>query len=69
MLTSLLLTPLVISLLCFACRWLGDGQHRAVTLLHTSGITLLLAVSLLTVATALNEGEIFSLCAGCILIV
>ncbi len=60
MLTSLLLTPLVISLLCFACRWLGDGQHRAVTLLHTSGITLLLAVSLLTVATALDKGEIFS---------
>ena len=58
MLTSLLLAPLVISLLCFACRWLGDGQHRAVTLLHTSGLTLLLAVSLLTVATPLDQGGV-----------
>ncbi|EBP0013311.1 hydrogenase 4 subunit F [Salmonella enterica] len=60
MFTLLLLTPLLISLLCFACRFLGDAKHGALTLLHTLGITLLLILSLWTVKEALNDGEIFA---------
>lgn len=60
MLNTLLLTPLIIALLCFACRRLGGEKQRLATLLHTLGITLLLILALWTVSLALNEGELFS---------
>ncbi len=60
MFTLLLLTPLVTSLLCFACRLSGNEKRVAVTLLHTLGITLLLVIALWTVAEAANAGEIFA---------
>ncbi|WET41871.1 hydrogenase 4 subunit F [Citrobacter enshiensis] len=60
MFTLLLLTPLVISLLCFACRMTGGSARNAVTLIHTVGITLLLILTLWTVKEALSEGEIFA---------
>lgn len=60
MFALLLLTPLVFSLLCFACRRLGERATQAVTLLHSLGITLLLILTLTGVGEALSAGEIFA---------
>ncbi|SKC19046.1 hydrogenase-4 component F [Kosakonia radicincitans] len=59
MFTLLLLTPLVVSALCFACRLSGNAARTLVTVVHSLGITLLLIVALWTVAEAVQEGEIF----------
>jgi len=59
MFTLLLLTPLVVSALCFACRLSGNAARTLVTIVHSLGITLLLIVALWTVAEAVQEGEIF----------
>jgi hydrogenase-4 component F len=56
MLFLLLLTPLVISLLAFACRWLGRAARVGVTLIHTVGILLLLAISLWAVMQIYQQG-------------
>ncbi|MEN0614185.1 hydrogenase 4 subunit F [Klebsiella indica] len=58
--TLLLLVPLVFSLLCFACRIMGNAAVGTVTILHAAGITLLLILALWTVNEALREGEIFA---------
>ncbi|WP_431222866.1 hydrogenase 4 subunit F [Serratia sp. L9] len=56
MLFLLLLTPLAISLLAFACRLLGKAARAAVTFLHFVGIILLLAISLWTVMQVYQQG-------------
>ncbi len=58
--TLLLLTPLVFSLLAFACQRLGTASRLAVTLLHGVGIVMLLAVTLYAVALVYRQGEMFS---------
>ena len=60
MFALLLLTPLLFSLLCFACRKRGHSATRAVTVLHSLGITLLLILALWLVQTAAGAGEIFA---------
>ena len=60
MFTLLLLTPLVVSVLCFACRLSGAAARNLVTTVHTFGITILLFIALWTVAEAVGEGEIFA---------
>lgn len=60
MFTLLLLTPLLVSALCFACRLSGNAARTLVTVVHSLGITLLLIVALWTVADAVQEGEIFA---------
>lgn len=60
MFTLLLLTPLLVSALCFACRLSGNAAHTLVTVVHTLGISLLLVIALWTVAEAVREGEIFA---------
>jgi hydrogenase-4 component F len=56
----LLLTPLLVSALCFACRLSGNAARTLVTVVHTLGISLLLVIALWTVAEAVREGEIFA---------
>ncbi|MGP3592153.1 hydrogenase 4 subunit F [Vagococcus sp. WN89Y] len=58
--TLLLLTPLVICALCFACRFCGAYAEKGVTIVHCLGITLLLLLALLTVNEAMHEQEIFA---------
>lgn len=60
MFALLLLTPLLFSLLCFACRKRGHSATRTVTVLHSLGITLLLILALWVVQTAADAGEIFA---------
>lgn len=60
MFALLLLTPLLFSLLCFACRKRGHSATRTVTVLHGLGITLLLILALWVVQTAADAGEIFA---------
>lgn len=60
MFTLLLLTPLLVSALCFACRLSGNATRTLVTVVHTLGIALLLVIALWTVAEAVREGEIFA---------
>lgn len=60
MFALLLLTPLLFSLLCFACRKRGHSATRTVTVLHCLGITLLLILALWVVQTAADAGEIFA---------
>ncbi|HAI9880868.1 TPA: hydrogenase 4 subunit F [Escherichia coli] len=60
MFALLLLTPLLFSLLCFACRKWGHSATRTVTVLHSLGITLLLILTLWVVQTAADAGEIFA---------
>ncbi|MEN0583801.1 MULTISPECIES: hydrogenase 4 subunit F [unclassified Kosakonia] len=60
MFTLLLLTPLLVSALCFACRLSGNAARTLVTVVHTLGIALLLVIALWTVAEAVREGEIFA---------
>ncbi len=60
MFALLLLTPLLFSLLCFACRKWGLSATRTVTVLHSLGITLLLILTLWVVQTAADAGEIFA---------
>ena len=60
MFALLLLTPLLFSLLCFACRKWGHSATRTVTVLHSLGITLLLILALWVVQTAADAGEIFA---------
>ena len=54
----LMATPLVISLLAFICRLLGNGAKVAVTLVHAIGITLLLVLSLWMVITIGEVGDL-----------
>lgn len=58
LLTLLMATPLVISLLAFACRLLGNGAKIPVTLIHTVGITVLLVLSLWMVGTIDQVGDL-----------
>jgi len=58
--TLLLLTPLMISALCFACRLRGERAAKWVTAIHLLGITLLLLLALFTVGEAIREQEIFA---------
>ena len=60
MFALLLLTPLLFSLLCFACRKRRLSATRTVTVLHSLGITLLLILALWVVQTAADAGEIFA---------
>ncbi|WP_039055841.1 hydrogenase 4 subunit F [Enterobacter sp. Bisph1] len=60
MFTLLILTPLLVSALCFSCRLRGNGAHSLVTLVHAVGITLLMIIALWTVVEAVREGEIFA---------
>ncbi len=57
---ALLSTPLLISLLCFACRWLSNAR-QAVTVLHTIGIIATCGFSLLTVCGVLQSGALLAL--------
>ncbi|HHV7360782.1 TPA: hydrogenase 4 subunit F [Morganella morganii] len=58
LLTLLMATPLVISLLAFACRLAGGGAKGVVTLVHTIGISLMLVFSLWMVYTISAEGDL-----------
>lgn len=58
LLILLMATPLVISLLAFACRLLGSGAKLAVTVVHSVGIILLLVLSLWMVNTILDVGDL-----------
>lgn len=58
--TLLLLTPLLFSLLAFACQLLGSGSRAAVTFLHAVGIAALLGVTLYAVSVVYQQGEMFS---------
>lgn len=58
LLTLLMATPLVISLLAFACRLAGGGAKGVVTLVHTTGISLMLVFSLWMVYTISAEGDL-----------
>lgn len=58
--TLLLLTPLLFSLLAFACQLLGSGSRSAVTGLHAVGIVALLGVTLYAVSVVCQQGEMFS---------
>ncbi|GAB0668659.1 hypothetical protein BT09C10_21530 [Escherichia coli] len=60
MFALLLLTPLLFSLLCFACRKRRLSATCTVTVLHSLGITLLLILALWVVQTAADAGEIFA---------
>ncbi|HCL5251947.1 TPA: hydrogenase 4 subunit F [Salmonella enterica] len=60
MFALLLLTPLLFSLCCFACRLTGGAAYRVVTALHVVGITLLLILALWAVKEAVSEGEVFA---------
>ena len=60
MFALLLLTPLLFSLLCFACRKRRLSATRTVTVLHSLGITLLLILALWVVQTA-ADAEKYSL--------
>ena len=60
MFALLLLTPLLFSLLCFACRKRVLSATCTVTVLHSLGITLLLILALWVVQTAADAGEIFA---------
>ncbi len=61
MFALLLLTPLLFSLLCFACRKQGRYcDSRGDSIRHFSGITLLLILALWLVQTAAGAGEIFA---------
>lgn len=60
MFTLLLLTPLVVSALCFACRLSDSAARTWVTVMHSLGMTLLLIITLWTVAEAVQFGEIFA---------
>lgn len=57
---ALLSVPLLISLLCFACRWLGEAR-RAVTGLHTAGIVLTCALSMLVINAEMASGALLAL--------
>lgn len=54
----LLLTPLVVSLLAFASRFLGSASRRIVEGLHLIGITITLILALSVVGMVLNSSEI-----------
>ncbi|MBV8045162.1 hydrogenase 4 subunit F [Pluralibacter sp.] len=58
--TLLLLTPLVFSLLAFACQLLGCAARAMVTLFHGVGIVALLGVTLYAVNIVASQGEMFS---------
>lgn len=58
LLTLLMATPLVISLLAFACRLMGNGAKIPVTLIHAIGITVLLVLSLWMVGTIDKVGDL-----------
>ncbi|HHR6141533.1 TPA: hydrogenase 4 subunit F [Providencia alcalifaciens] len=58
LLTLLMATPLVISLLAFACRLLGNGAKALVTVIHFVGIVVLLVLSLWMVSTIDQVGDL-----------
>ncbi|EHM49062.1 MAG: hydrogenase 4 subunit F [Yokenella regensburgei] len=58
--TLLIVTPLLFSLLAFACRPLGAAARSAVTLLHGIGILALLGVTFYAVGAVYQQGDIFS---------
>ncbi|MRS14059.1 hydrogenase 4 subunit F [Enterobacteriaceae bacterium RIT691] len=58
--TLLLLTPLLFSLLAFACQVLGSAARPMVTLVHGIGIVVLLGVTLFAVGEVYQQGEMFS---------
>src|SRR3972149_3204767 len=60
-LTWLLLIPLVFSLLAFGARWLGRVGRILVEAAHLVSVTLVFALSLLTVRVVLFSGPIFGL--------
>lgn len=57
----LLLTPLGFSVLSFSCHLAGSAARRLVTLLHTLGITALLAASLWVVSLVYLRGDILAM--------
>lgn len=60
MLSALLLTPLAVALLAFACRALGAAARAAVNALHAVGIAALLALALWTVWQVERHGALFA---------
>src|SRR5476649_935347 len=56
----LLITPLVFSLLAFACRLLGGAARGVVTGLHTLGIAALLLESLWVVCLVMSQGKLLA---------
>ncbi|WP_213992753.1 hydrogenase 4 subunit F [Sodalis sp. dw_96] len=60
MMFILLVTPLIFSLLAFACRWLGNGARGTVTALHSLGIVLLLAEVAWVVTRVAAEGSVLA---------
>ncbi|WP_410013866.1 hydrogenase 4 subunit F [Sodalis sp. C49] len=60
MLLILLVTPLAISLLAFACRFAGGAARGLVTALHTLGIIALLAEALWVVGQVMAQGALLA---------
>ncbi|NDL64057.1 hydrogenase 4 subunit F [Acerihabitans arboris] len=56
----LLVTPLLISLLAFACRFAGGAARGLVTALHALGITALLVEALWVVSRVMTQGELLA---------
>lgn len=58
---ALLLVPLIISMLCFACRFAGPASRKAVTAIHVVGIVLMCILSLLVVCGVMQSGSLMAL--------
>ena len=59
-LTWFLITPLILSLLAFATRWLKRSTRPVVEAIHILSITLVLAFSLLTVRDVIAVGTVMT---------
>ncbi len=57
----LLLTPLILSLLVFATRWLGHAGTRLAEILHIISVTAVLVFSLIVVRGVLAQGPLFAM--------
>jgi hydrogenase-4 component F len=60
-LTWFLLIPLILSLLAFAARWLGRNAQWVVEIIHVLSVSVVLALSLLTVRDVLTFGPLVGL--------
>lgn len=58
---ALLLVPLIISIICFACRFAGPSSRKAVTAIHIVGIVLICIISLLVVCGVMQNGSLMAI--------
>ena len=58
---ALLLVPLIISIICFACRFAGPSSRKAITAIHIVGIVLICIISLLVVCGVMQNGSLMAM--------